>query len=162
VLRGTQEPPACSPLRVRDSHPLRSGFPAASTSLPSGALESCNPGQLVDRFGLFRFRSPLLAESSLFLGLLRCFSSSGSPPVSRMTGYHPCRVSPFGYLRLLAAAHASSELFAVYHVLRRHLTPRHPPYALFRFSYVIRRDRSSRLSPHCRRFVYALLSVCGW
>ena len=29
-------------------------------------------------FGLFRVRSPLLAESFLFLGVLRCFSSPGS------------------------------------------------------------------------------------
>ena len=33
------------------------------------------------RFGLFRVRSPLLAECSVFLGLLRCFSSPGSPPL---------------------------------------------------------------------------------
>ena len=43
-------------------------------------LESCNPARRTGRFGLFRFRSPLLAESSLFLGLLRCFSSPGSLP----------------------------------------------------------------------------------
>jgi hypothetical protein len=34
------------------------------------------------RFGLCPVRSPLLRESSLFLGVLRCFSSPGSPPVS--------------------------------------------------------------------------------
>ena len=32
-----------------------------------------------DRFGLFPFRSPLLREYSLFLGVLRCFSSPRSP-----------------------------------------------------------------------------------
>ena len=31
------------------------------------------------RFGLLPFRSPLLRESSLFLGVLRCFSSPGAP-----------------------------------------------------------------------------------
>jgi hypothetical protein len=99
---------------------------------------SYNPNRHVGWFGLFRFRSPLLAESSLFLGLLRCFSSPGSlrlrdngvrPPLG-----FPIRTSPAG-----AAAHASPELFAVYHVLHRHLTPRHPPYALSRFYAVIRR-----------------------
>ena len=48
-------------------------------------------GRLVTptRFGLLPFRSPLLRESSLFLGVLRCFSSPGAPrgyasaPVSR-------------------------------------------------------------------------------
>ena len=36
---------------------------------------SSNPAPHRERFGLLRVRSPLLAESSLFLGLLRCFSS---------------------------------------------------------------------------------------
>jgi hypothetical protein len=34
------------------------------------------------RFGLCPVRSPLLGASSLFLGVLRCFSSPGSPPVT--------------------------------------------------------------------------------
>ena len=42
--------------------------------------ESYNPQHRNAEFGLLRFRSPLLAESSLFLALLRCFSSGGSPP----------------------------------------------------------------------------------
>jgi hypothetical protein len=40
---------------------------------------SSNPGQLAGRFGLLPFRSPLLGKSSLFLGVLRCFSSPRSP-----------------------------------------------------------------------------------
>ena len=39
------------------------------------------------RFGLFRVRSPLLAEFSLFLWVLRCFSSPGSLP--RVYGFNP-------------------------------------------------------------------------
>ena len=35
-----------------------------------------------DRFGLFRVRSPLLAEWFLFLWVLRCFSSPGSLPLA--------------------------------------------------------------------------------
>ncbi len=35
----------------------------------------------------------------------------------------PAWVSPFGHLRLVTAAHTSPELFAVYRVLRRRLTP---------------------------------------
>ena len=49
---------------------------------------------------------------------------------STVRRHAPARVSPFGYLRLVAAAHASPELFVVYHVLLRHATPRHSPYAL--------------------------------
>ena len=40
----------------------------------------------------------------------------------------PIRIFP-----AIAPAHGSPELFAVYHVLPRHLTPRHPPYALIHF-----------------------------
>ena len=63
------------------------------------------------RFGLLRFRSPLLAESSLFLGLLRCFTSPGSPcsfrcsdtPL-RVPGF-PIRIPPgsYGCTRLAGA-----------------------------------------------------------
>ena len=63
--------------------------------------ESYNPIRRGVWFGLFRFRSPLLAESSLFLVLLRCFSSDGSPSLTGMTGFEPRRVSPFGDLRFL-------------------------------------------------------------
>ena len=59
----------------------------------------------LSEFGLFPFRSPLLRESSLFLQLLRCFSSLAylhpayliQPGV---TGHDPSRVSPFGHLRI--------------------------------------------------------------
>ena len=85
------------------------------SSLPS---RSPYPVMLAQRFGLFRVRSPLLTESNffLFLRVLRCFSSPGSPPCVmdwRMDGWGlPSRVSPFRYLRvigylLLAAAFRS-------------------------------------------------------
>jgi hypothetical protein len=61
------------------------------------------------RFGLFRFRSPLLTESILvlFLRILRCFTS---PRIARTilciqtvaTPNDRCRVSPFGNLRIKA------------------------------------------------------------
>ena len=83
-------------------------------------------------FGLLPVRSPLLRESSLFLGVLRCFSSPGSlrrlrgrsavssggcpirTPQDRRLPAPPLRVSPRG------------------HVLHRPLAPRHPPCALLR------------------------------
>jgi hypothetical protein len=52
-------------VRLPDSHRLWSAFPCRLTQ----CLFCC---------GLLRFRSPLLAESSLFLGLLGCFGSSGA------------------------------------------------------------------------------------
>ena len=60
-------------------------------------------------FGLFRFRSPLLTESILFLflRLLRCFTSPriALPGLCIQPGVIPLsrdRVSPFGYLRIKA------------------------------------------------------------
>ena len=57
-------------------------------------------------FGLLPFRSPLLGESSLFLRVLRCFSS----PRALLDTYGfsvgslgpPREVSPFGYPRIVA------------------------------------------------------------
>ena len=61
------------------------------------------------RFGLFRFRSPLLTESILvlFLRILRCFTSPrvAQPVLCIQTGatpYERRRVSPFGNLRIKA------------------------------------------------------------
>jgi hypothetical protein len=97
---------------------------------------SYNPGVQAPRFGLFRFRSPLLSESRLiyfppgtemvhFPGLARTrlciqravywFYQYGFPH-SDIPGSKPV----CGFPRLIAA----------YHVLHRLLAPRHPPYAL--------------------------------
>ncbi len=97
---------------------------------------SYNPAVQARRFGLFRFRSPLLSESRLiyfppgtemvhFPGLARtrlCIQRAVSRvhrdgfPHSEIPGSKPACGSP----RLIAACH----------VLRRLLAPRHPPYAL--------------------------------
>ncbi len=81
--------------RLQDCHLLRYPFPEISPKrLPSewvGAAtprtspypENATPARLTRlRFGLQRFRSPLLTLSLrfLFLRLLRCFTSPGSPP----------------------------------------------------------------------------------
>jgi hypothetical protein len=131
VPRGTQDTPKNVTVVATGLSPSLVGLPRPFAFRSAPILESYNPAVHVRRFGLLRFRSPLLAESSLFLGLLRCFSSPGSlrsrdDPVSPGPGF-PIRTSPVG-----APAHGSPGLFAVYHVLHRHLTPRHPPYALFR------------------------------
>ena len=70
---------AAALLRLRDSHPLWRNFPVPSASSFRSFRKSCNPRHRSIWFGLLRFRSPLLAESSLLLVLLRCFSSDGSP-----------------------------------------------------------------------------------
>ena len=69
----------------------------------------------------------------------------------RDTWHAPQWVSPFGHLRLITAAHPSPELFAVYHVLHRRLTPRHSPYALVAFPCVTEKLSLSRFSSSCLR-----------
>ena len=95
-----------------------------------------NPGMHASRFGLFRFRSPLLTES------LVVFSSSGYLDVSVhrvpfhtlwigvwMTGVHP---AGFPHSDICGSMDicSSPQLFAAYHVFLRLLVPRHPPCAL--------------------------------
>ncbi len=65
-------------------------------------------GSKLTRFGLFPFRSPLLREFSLFLWLLRCFSSPGAPHQSiyskgDIDGSRQW-VSPFGNPRIDACS----------------------------------------------------------
>ena len=95
-----------------------------------------NPGMHASRFGLFRFRSPLLTES------LVVFSSSGYLDVSvhrvplhtLWIGVWMIRVLRTGFphsdicgSRIICI---SPQLFAAYHVFLRLLVPRHPPCAL--------------------------------
>ena len=86
------------------------------------------------RFGLLPFRSPLLRESSLFLGVLRCFTSPGAHPLPMRSAAGawaspqagcPIRTPPD--LRLPAAPRGVSPLGRV---LPRPQPPRHPPCAL--------------------------------
>ena len=95
-----------------------------------------NPGVHALRFGLFRFRSPLLPESHVV------FSSSGYLDVSVhrvpfLTLWIGVRIlevcsSGFPHSEISGSKDicSSPKLFAAYHVFHRLLVPRHPPYAL--------------------------------
>ena len=110
--------------RLRGYHPLWRIVPDPSTRLAfcdsrtrpqPDHTSSLNPGRATlagltpFRFGLFRGRSPLLAES-LLLSLPGGTEMVHFPPFastelcihSGMTGHYPCRVSPFGNLRIKA------------------------------------------------------------
>ncbi len=86
------------------------------------------------RFGLLRFRSPLLTEYSLLLRVLRCFSSPSSPLTDYVfiCGWSGIPRTGFPHSDICGSQlyHNSPQLFAVIHVLLRPLTPRHPPCAL--------------------------------
>ena len=95
-----------------------------------------NPGMHASRFGLFRFRSPLLTESHVV------FSSSGYLDVSVhrvpfLTLWIGVRITEVCSVRFPHSEISGSmgicpspKLFAAYRVFRRLLVPRHPPYAL--------------------------------
>ena len=90
----------------------------------------------IPRFGLFRFRSPLLTESHVV------FSSSGYLDVSvhrvpflkLCIGLRILEVCSSGFPHSDISGSkdicSSPKLFAAYHVFHRLLVPRHPPYAL--------------------------------
>ncbi len=87
------------------------------------------------RFGLRRFRSPLLALSLvcfLFLRVLRCFSSPGSLPARPDGGIAPAGL-PHSETRASMGICPSARLIAACRVLRRLREPRHPSCALLSF-----------------------------
>ena len=126
-------PASASPYRT-----LTFSRPSQTLQVPTSPNAVLQHRLLSTWFGLLRVRSPLLTESSLFLALLRCFSSRGSPACAsyRFTIWgFPIRIPPS-----IAAVYASRSLFAVYRVLHRHEMPRHPLCPLIRFVRVIRRS----------------------
>jgi hypothetical protein len=118
VSGGTHDPwsPDAPSRHLRDSHPLRCPVPAGFGLAAHIRRALCRPlhqarstprwhrRQAVPppRFGLLPLRSPLLRESSLLLGVLRCFTSPGALPTAKPSGARPCagRVAPFGNLRI--------------------------------------------------------------
>ena len=117
--------------------PSLAGFPKTILLNLSDQLRGPNPGMHAFRFGLFRFRSPLLTES------LVVFSSSGYLDVSVhrvpfLTLWIGVRIlevcsSRFPHSEISGSMDicSSPKLFAAYHVFHRLLVPRHPPCALF-------------------------------
>ena len=116
--------------------PSLAGFPKTILLNLSDQLRGPNPGMHAFRFGLFRFRSPLLTES------LVVFSSSGYLDVSvHRVPFHSLWIglwilevfsSRFPHSEISGSMDicSSPKLFAAYHVFHRLLVPRHPPYAL--------------------------------
>ncbi len=100
-------PFACpSPITtVSDSSHSRQTMKERSTTPPAQPL----PGITHKRFGLIRFRSPLLPESRLFSlpAGTEMFHFPAFPPhclcvQQRVTAHDDCRVSPFGHPRITA------------------------------------------------------------
>ena len=100
------------------------------------------------RFGLIRFRSPLLTESILFLflRLLRCFTSPGIAYLflTSIAGFRKERWRinttrlPHSEISGSKRTCRSPKLIAAYHVLHRLLAPRHPLCALYSLIPIVR------------------------
>ena len=116
--------------------PSLAGFPKTVLLNLLNQLCAPNPGMHASRFGLFRFRSPLLTESHVV------FSSSGYLDVSvHRVPFHTLWIGVwihevfscgFPHSDICGSMDicSSPQLFAAYHVFRRLLVPRHPPCAL--------------------------------
>ena len=142
MSRGTLDPAQSLKLSCTGLSPSLAGFPKA---IPLAILNlkcSPNPWMHAPRFGLFRFRSPLLTES------LVVFSSSGYLDVSvhrvplhtLWIGVWMTEGSSAGFPHSDISGSmdicSSPKLFAAYHVFHRLLVPRHPPCALLRLTII--------------------------
>ena len=136
MSRGTLDPALLTRLSLTGLSPSLAGFPKTILLNLSDQLRGPNPGMHAFRFGLFRFRSPLLTESHVV------FSSSGYLDVSvhrvpflkLCIGLRILEVCSSGFPHSDISGSkdicSSPKLFAAYHVFHRLLVPRHPPCAL--------------------------------
>ena len=127
--------------RIRGFHPLWPLFPEGSPIRRRATSRSRNPGKQASRFGLVRFRSPLLAQS-------RLMSSPAGTEMFHFPAYGSCGLSLF--IRRCRPAKGgglphsetsgskpvdgSPKLVAVFRVLHRLPMPRHPSCARIRLA----------------------------
>ena len=140
MSRSTLDSALSSVLSLTGLSPSLAGFPKTILLKLKNQLRGPNPDVHAHRFGLFRFRSPLLPESHVV------FSSSGYldvsvhrvPSIKLWIHFMVAGVFPAGFphsdihgSKLICS---SPWLFAAYHVFLRLLVPRHPPCALSRLT----------------------------
>ena len=140
MSRPTLDTAMSTHLSLTGLSPSLAGFPKTVLLNLLNQLCGPNPGMHASRFGLFRFRSPLLTESHVV------FSSSGYLDVSvHRVPFHTLWIGvwmtevcsagfPHSEISGSMDICSSPKLFAAYHVLHRLLVPRHPPCALIRLT----------------------------
>ena len=136
-------------------------FQAASATDASSTLPALLPRARLDARGLgcppFARRYSGGHCCFPFLRLLGCFGSSGSPP--QIADAMPAHGGlPHSDTHGSMAVRASPWSFAACRVLRRLREPRHPPYALARFSLSLVTRRASPRASFAR--VSLVLSLC--
>ena len=149
VFRATQVPdsPAAG-FRLRGFHPLRRIFPDPSAILPSVTLSPvlqprlsrCHDAGL----GWCAFARHYSRNHFcfLFLRVLRCFSSPGSPRAWRGAAFARGGL-PHSEIRASMGICPYARLIAACHVLLRLREPRHPSCALVSFPFFL--SKESRL-----------------
>ena len=147
-----------SAFRLQGSHFLRPGFPSRSAKHSRTSYLSEPLRYYYQRFGLCRFRSPLLSESRL-ISLpppTQMFHFGGFPSlhyfIHVMILDSSSRWFPNSEICGSILIYSSPQLIAVSHVLRRLPMPRHSPYALLRLN-------NHLLFSNCLSFVQ-LIVVC--
>ncbi len=123
---------------VRDFHPVSCDFPDTSINAPTPCQPPATP-EACSRFGLVRFRSPLLTESRLISIPVdtKMFQFSTLAPsilyIQMLVIRSACTVVTSCLIRKSADQclfDSSPRHIAAYNVLHRLITPRHPPYTL--------------------------------
>ena len=127
--------------RLWGFHPLWLRFPADPPNLARATARSRNPGMQASRFGLMRFRSPLLTQSRLlsFPRGTEMFHFPRCRPERTILFIRPRRHMtgggfPHSDIRGSKPADGSPRLFAVCRVLHRLTVPRHPSCARIRLA----------------------------
>lgn len=96
---------AFNPARLTRRFITRPGPVGDRTHRPATPHAQPPTGITRARFGLVRFRSPLLTEYP-FLQVLRCFTSLRTPRKTAVTAHNGCRVTPFRNPRIKASSAA--------------------------------------------------------
>ena len=127
--------------RLRGCHPLWPGLPAGSPIPPDHMSRSRNPGKQASRFGLLRFRSPLLTQSLLISSprgtemfhFPRCRSCRTIEVIRRSC---PTKGTGFPHSEIHGSRSVDDSpwLIAVCRVLLRLMMPRHPSCARIRLA----------------------------
>ena len=118
-------------------------FQPSSTTLLGGIPGSLPRTYCYMRFGLLRFRSPLLSESFLlsFPPGTKMFQFPGFPSYDYGFIVRYCNItcSAFPHSDICGSLLicSSPQLFAACHVLPRRHVPRHPPYALCSLIFLV-------------------------
>ena len=110
VPRATQDSDSIAPDFVYGTLTLSGQpFQCCSSILRNFPIGPSTPYQLLSlpaRFGLLRFRSPLLTESFLFLRVLRCFTSPSSPSMTMCSSWIALAFPRAGFPIRISAAHS--------------------------------------------------------